>query len=186
MDKREVILKAALTLFNMYGFDKTSTAKISKEAGVAIGTLFNYFETKEELINITYLNCKDSLIRRLEYGVDKEKTVRSKLKKVYVNCIGWGIDKTDEFLFFQQFSKSPHIRDITRKEGLNKFNNLAEVITEGIEKEIIKNFNNDYINTVILGILIESTQYVIENNSLAGDDEFLETSFGFLWDSIRK
>ncbi len=186
MDKKERIIEAALTLFNMYGFDKTTTAKISKEAGVAIGTLFNYFETKEELINITYLNCKDSLSKCLEYEVNQEKTVRSKLKKAYVNVIGWGLDKTDEFLFFQQFSNSPHIREITRKEGLSKFNNLAEIITEGIETEIIRNVNVDYINIVIVSIIIASTQYVIENPSLAEDDKFLETSFSFLWDSIRK
>ncbi|WP_162800377.1 TetR/AcrR family transcriptional regulator [Acetobacterium bakii] len=102
MDKKEKILEAALKLFNMYGFDNTPTARITKEAGVATGTLFNYFKSKEELINVLYLNCKDSLTRRLAAGLDQEKTYRSKLKRIYINYIGWSLENTDEFLFFQR------------------------------------------------------------------------------------
>jgi len=45
-DKRTAIIEAALKLFTERGFHGTSTAQISKEAGVATGTLFNYFPTK--------------------------------------------------------------------------------------------------------------------------------------------
>ena len=186
MDKKERILRAALKLFNTCGFDNTPTARISKEAGVATGTLFNYFDTKEQLINSLYLYCKDSLIRRITQEIDKEKTFRSKLKKIYINYLGWGLDNIDEFLFFQQFSNSPYIGELTRKEGLNKFNNLLELITEGMENEIIKNVSQDYISAVIIGIFNSSMHYFIENSSLAKDEEFLEVSFGFLWDSIKK
>jgi len=186
VDKREQILKAALTLFNRYGFDNTPTARISKEAGVATGTLFNYFNSKEELINVLYLNCKDSLTRRLSDGLDQEKTYRSKLKRIYINYLRWSLEYTDEFLFFQQFCNASCIGETTRKEGLSKFNSILELITEGIEKEIIKNVNLDYISTVLVGILNSSTYYYIANPNLAGDEEFLEMSFDFLWDSIKK
>ena len=185
MDKRERILKAALKLFNTYGFDNTPTAKISKEAGVAIGTLFNYFNTKEDLINSLYLSCKDSVVARVAQGIEQEKTFRSKLKKIYINYIGWSIDNTDEFLFFQQFCNSPYIREITRKEGLSKLNGIMELLTEGIKNEIIKDVNTAYINTVIIGIMTSSAHFFIINPHLIKDEEFLETSFRFLWDSIK-
>lgn len=50
MDKRKAIMEAALKLFTERGFHGTTTTQISKEAGVATGTLFNYFPTKEDLI----------------------------------------------------------------------------------------------------------------------------------------
>src|SRR5215472_13163190 len=46
---RKAILKAALKLFAEKGFYNTSTRAISRKAGIAEGTLFNYFETKEDL-----------------------------------------------------------------------------------------------------------------------------------------
>src|ERR1700733_4864273 len=46
---KERILAAALALFRENGFDGTTTRQISKKAGIAEGTLFNYFKTKEDL-----------------------------------------------------------------------------------------------------------------------------------------
>jgi AcrR family transcriptional regulator len=46
---RQAILKAALALFAERGFYHTTTRAISRKAKIAEGTLFNYFETKEDL-----------------------------------------------------------------------------------------------------------------------------------------
>src|ERR1035438_3168203 len=46
---RKAILQAALALFAEQGFYRTTTKAISRKAGIAEGTLFNYFETKEDL-----------------------------------------------------------------------------------------------------------------------------------------
>src|SRR3954454_20523702 len=46
---RRAILQAALALFAEKGFYQTTTKAISRKARIAEGTLFNYFETKEDL-----------------------------------------------------------------------------------------------------------------------------------------
>src|SRR3989454_9445229 len=46
---KRAILRAALVLFAEKGFYRTTTKAISRNAGIAEGTLFNYFETKEDL-----------------------------------------------------------------------------------------------------------------------------------------
>jgi AcrR family transcriptional regulator len=46
---KEKILAAALALFRENGLEGTTTKQISKRAGIAEGTLFNYFRTKEDL-----------------------------------------------------------------------------------------------------------------------------------------
>ena len=50
-DKKKKILESALKLFIEKGIDNTSTSLISKEAGIAAGTLYIYFETKVALIS---------------------------------------------------------------------------------------------------------------------------------------
>jgi AcrR family transcriptional regulator len=47
---RERIVKSAVDLFRSQGFDATTTRDIASAAGIATGTLFNYFETKEALV----------------------------------------------------------------------------------------------------------------------------------------
>src|SRR2546426_4111134 len=46
---KRAILRAALVLFAEKGFYRTTTKAISRKAGIADGTLFNYFNTKEDL-----------------------------------------------------------------------------------------------------------------------------------------
>ncbi len=46
---KRAILRSALELFAEKGFYRTTTKAISRKARIAEGTLFNYFETKEDL-----------------------------------------------------------------------------------------------------------------------------------------
>src|ERR1043166_5754975 len=43
------IVAAALELFQRKGFDATTTKAIARKAGIAEGTVFNYFKTKEDI-----------------------------------------------------------------------------------------------------------------------------------------
>src|SRR2546421_3740271 len=46
---RKRIIAAALALFQTKGFDATTTKAIARKAGIAEGTVFNYFKTKEDI-----------------------------------------------------------------------------------------------------------------------------------------
>jgi AcrR family transcriptional regulator len=56
------ILEAALQLFRERGLEATTTKEISRKAGIAEGTLFNYFETKEDLALYFFQKETDDLI----------------------------------------------------------------------------------------------------------------------------
>jgi Transcriptional regulator len=77
-DKRTAIMEAALKLFTQRGLHGTSTAQISKEAGVATGTLFNYFPTKDDLINSLYFEMKGKLSRSMGKEIESEITFQEK------------------------------------------------------------------------------------------------------------
>lgn len=47
---RQAILDAAIALFRAQGFDETTTRDVARDAGIAVGTLFNYFPTKEAIV----------------------------------------------------------------------------------------------------------------------------------------
>jgi AcrR family transcriptional regulator len=70
MEKKEQILETALNLFIENGFDKTPTTRIALEAGVATGTLFHHFKTKEELINALYFEIKTDISKIISEGME--------------------------------------------------------------------------------------------------------------------
>jgi AcrR family transcriptional regulator len=62
-ETKQRILKAALELFKEKGLEGTTTKEISKKAGIAEGTLFNYFKTKEDLALYFFQNETEGLIK---------------------------------------------------------------------------------------------------------------------------
>src|ERR1051326_5628359 len=48
-DVRRRIVDAALALFRSRGFEQTTTKAIARKAGIAEGTVFNYFPTKDDI-----------------------------------------------------------------------------------------------------------------------------------------
>lgn len=63
-DKKQALLEAATQAIAQSGI-AASTAVIARNAGVAEGTLFRYFATKDELINTLYLHLKQDLFLAL-------------------------------------------------------------------------------------------------------------------------
>jgi AcrR family transcriptional regulator len=63
---KQAILEAALHLFADKGFYRTTTKAISRRAGIAEGTLFNYFQTKEDLALYFFEQELDAVIKWYE------------------------------------------------------------------------------------------------------------------------
>lgn len=49
LDKKEQILEASEAMFHKYGYSKTSLDDIAKEAGIGKGTIYYYYESKEDI-----------------------------------------------------------------------------------------------------------------------------------------
>jgi len=49
-DKRKLIREAAIKLFAEKGYHETRADEIAQEAGVAVGTIYNYFKNKEDIL----------------------------------------------------------------------------------------------------------------------------------------
>ena len=88
-DKRTAILEAATEAVAVLGVS-APTAKIAKGAGVAEGTLFTYFATKDELLNRLYLELKMDLRDAMMTGYPTGKSLIDRNRHVWDRYIGWG------------------------------------------------------------------------------------------------
>ena len=55
VDKRRLILDAAVTVFARQGFHSCRVSDVADEAGVAYGLVYHYFDSKEEILNELFL-----------------------------------------------------------------------------------------------------------------------------------
>jgi AcrR family transcriptional regulator len=69
-DKKMALLDAAAVAIAKTGI-AASTAVIARNAGVAEGTLFRYFATKDDLLNALYLHLKSDLCQTMIDSLDR-------------------------------------------------------------------------------------------------------------------
>ncbi len=68
-EKRQRILDAALRVFAERGFYTAKVSEVAREAGVADGTIYLYFENKDDLLIRLFEDRMEYLIRRLNDGI---------------------------------------------------------------------------------------------------------------------
>jgi TetR/AcrR family fatty acid metabolism transcriptional regulator len=78
VDKRRVILDAAVRVFARQGFHTCRVSDIADEAGVAYGLVYHYFTSKEEILNTLFLERWDVMLGAIAeadaaYGEPREK-----------------------------------------------------------------------------------------------------------------
>ncbi|WP_406661625.1 TetR/AcrR family transcriptional regulator [Methanolobus sp. ZRKC3] len=180
-DKRTAIMDAALKLFTERGFHGTSTALISKEAGVSTGSLFNYFATKEELINSLYFEVKSRLSACVRTGLEPEASFEEQMRQLWSNFISCGVNNPEEFHFVGQFCSSPYITKLTREEATKEYEFIRTLIDEGFRSEKTK----DHSMELTMAIFYQSSRAVVElilnTGRLENIDDIIEDGFQLLW-----
>lgn len=146
--KEDALLAAALFLFTTRGFHGTPTALIAKEAGVATGTLFNYFPTKEALIDELYRRIKHEAGLVVRSGTGHDGAIADKTYQVLKNFVMWGVANPDKIRFMEQYSSSPDISESAHKYGESEFFFLWQMFSEGISQGTIRDIPLDILISI--------------------------------------
>src|SRR5262245_59650773 len=80
--KRERILDAAVRVFAQEGFYNAKVSQIAQVAGVADGTIYLYFKSKDELLISLFEDRMERVNANLREAISSESTARERLKRV--------------------------------------------------------------------------------------------------------
>ncbi len=94
-EKRQAILWAAVAEIAQVGLG-ASTAKIAKGAGLAEGTMFTYFPSKDDLLNEVYIELKTEIYRRINAGFPHESGLRERVRHLWTEYLRWAMEEPDQ------------------------------------------------------------------------------------------
>lgn len=97
METKEKILLAARDVFGKKGFYETKMEDIAKEAGVAKGTLYLYFQSKEELYQCLIREGIKYFIHRLRESIETHKSFEDKVRAL-IKTLVILIDENRDFI----------------------------------------------------------------------------------------
>lgn len=103
-EKKDIILKAAVDIFAREGFYNTNTASIADEAGVAVGTIYNYFDSKDAILEEIFARELEDRLQTLEELSDRPDLA--------------AMEKLEEFLFhhFARVKNNPSLGEVLVRE----------------------------------------------------------------------
>ncbi len=94
-EKRQLILQAAVSQIAERGL-AASTAAIAKKAGLAEGTMFTYFPSKDELLNELYVALKTEAFGRVQAGFPERAVLRERTRHIWTEYLRWATEKPHE------------------------------------------------------------------------------------------
>src|SRR3984885_6292067 len=115
-EKRNAILEAATRVIVMQGLS-APTMGIAKEAGVANGSLFTYFETKTDLFNQLYLELKTEMASAALKDLPTGTEPREELLHLWQHWMNWAVSYPEKRRALAQLSVSDEITQETRAAG---------------------------------------------------------------------
>jgi len=175
-DKRGALLKAALELIARDGLPNVPTSNISRAAGVATGTLFVYFETKEGLLNELYLDLVAGLMAAVTDGLDPDAAPEQRLRQYWFNHARWHFDHAAACNVLQQCEVSSVLTEETHaKKSEMEADLLKKFFPEAIVQ--LEDPLSRYVLYAMFAGPIQILSQLRDKGEIEISDELLELTF---------
>jgi AcrR family transcriptional regulator len=186
MKKNKVIIETALKLFVENGFHGTATSKIAQESGIANGTLFNYFPTKEILIVSIYNTVVNKMDDFIMKSIESNSVSKESFRSLFVASVKWNLENTMEFQYLQQFNISPYSKTGKSRVLGQEEHPLYNLIQNGINLVLLKPIAVGLLFSLFTAQINGLCFYLISNNIIKNQStELIEETFELLWEMIK-
>jgi AcrR family transcriptional regulator len=182
--KRDIIIKATIELVNSNGFHGTPMSKLAKLAGVSPGTIYLYFESKQDLVNKVYLEVKERFSKFAFANYSTKSSVEDGFKEMWYRIAEFKLKETQEAIFLTQCDNTPVIDEAIRQEGIVHLAPLLDLWQRGKKEGLIKPFS-DYI---LYAYTITPISFLIvmqNRDTFSFTKVVLNQVYKAAWDSIR-
>jgi len=105
--KHSAILQTALVLFADHGFHDAPMAKLAESANVGVGTIYRYFNNKNNLIQVLYKSVEEALHQAIIEEVDPSFSTELQFKHLITNLVHYLYAHPTVFKFLEQYYHSP-------------------------------------------------------------------------------
>lgn len=185
--KREEILNAALEIIAERGFHGSPVSMIAKQAGVASGTLYVYFKSKDELIRELNRDVEGILRQVLAKDYPVDGSIRERFFHIGTHLINYFLSHPLHFRFMQQFHNSPYGAAVRRERmyRLDSDDMVRELLQQGIARKAIKDMPMFVLVPVIFGSIVNVVRdHVYGLFEL--DDDLKNKVLEACWDSMKR
>ena len=166
-DKREAILRAATHVFARNGYFNSKVADVARVAGVADGTVYLYFKSKEEILHTIFERNAGEAIEEGRRQLARITDPREKLRRIArLHLERLGADRDLAVVFQVELRGSTKFMEAFSATGLAEYLRLVrEVVEEGQRARVFRRgLNAKVVAKVLFGALDEmATNWILSS-----------------------
>ncbi len=183
-DKHTAILDAAIQVIAERGLEATPTSAISKVAGVAEGTLFTYFKTKDALVNALYLQIKREMTDAMVASFPHHAAIRQQLQYVWDCFVRWGVAHPAKKRVMDQLKTAAAITPETRQVAGAPFAGIEQLFRANVASRVLRDCPVAFI-WACMASLADATMDAMAREPQAAD-AYRQMGFEILWNGIAQ
>jgi AcrR family transcriptional regulator len=165
--RRTEIINVAQKRFYADGYERTSIQDLIDELGIAKGTFYHYFGSKQELLDAIVERMLEKSLAAIEPIVDDEGLdVLEKFGRVFASLEGWRMYDHDSLIFLEVWHQDENaiLREMSRRASLKSVTPLlAEIIHQGTRQGVFVTDNPFDVAEIVLIIGLSLAQAVEES-----------------------
>jgi TetR/AcrR family transcriptional regulator, fatty acid metabolism regulator protein len=161
-DKREAILRAAIHVFAKKGYFSSKVSDIASEAGIADGTVYLYFKSKEEILHSVFNRAMATFISEANRELEQIKDPAAKIKRIaQLHLEGLGADRELAIVFQVELRGSTKFMEEFSATGFAEYLDVIRQAIEQGQKEGV--FRNDLHPITCAKILYGALDEMVTN-----------------------
>lgn len=172
---QEAIYEATLKVISSRRSDPLKMQDIAETAGIATGTLYNYFKNKVELLTFVDNKLRDEILDRIEQVAASTQPADAKLRSVVSEIFGFCQTHRIFFDLADKFGLKTKLPRSTKENGINQASAcIARILAEGIAQHQFRQVETvfmarHFFATIIGTIEIKKWLQDYEMSKEAGD-----------------
>ena len=156
--RRKQIMDAALAVFSKKGYGEATIPDIAREAGVAVGTIYNYYEGKRDLLVSLvrlYTSVVTETLRELVVQLAEEDE-RTSVQTIIENGLDWGSDDLNGFLFiFTEVLRDPELAEHFSGQFLaSVLQSLENYVAERVSSGDFRRLDHKVVARALAGMIL--------------------------------
>lgn len=177
-EKRSAVLGAATRVIVTQGLS-APTAGIAKEAGVANGSLFTYFETKADLFNQLYLELKGEMASAAMDAFPEEADIRDQFFHVWQNWMNWAVSFPEKRRALAQLGVSDEITPTTRAAAHKTMARITELLERSRADGPMRRIPMGFVAAIMNSVAETTMDFIMQDRRDA--KKHCKVGFDALW-----
>jgi len=183
--KEKRILESALLLFSQRGFHGTAVPEVAKHAEVGAGTIYRYFENKEDLVNAVFRHSKNKLKQYLLNGVQVNTELRDVFHQFWGQLVRFAHENPTDFHFLELQDHAPYLDQTSKQLELEVLTPIWMFCVQGRKQGVVRDMPEEALIAMIWGAFVglmkaQTLGYISIN------EETLEQAEVTCWDMLTK